>query len=104
MPNNSQLNWNPLNDNMAEANRKMISQAFMPLTHAAEVPAVRLSHAQWAMICDMIVTLSDLNTSCPNGLDGALVQGSFLAGVAEKATSILHLATYGELSVDPEPS
>jgi len=79
-----------------------LRSAFLPLQNAAIVPAVHISRYQWASICDIISTLSDLHESCPNGLRGAIIQGSLLADIALAAAEISHLATVGEISSEQQ--
>ena len=85
-------NWNHLNNDLVEANNRILTRAFLPQSPAAVVPAVHLSRSQWGTICEIIRALSELHASCPNGLSGALIQGDVLADAAAKASEISFLA------------
>ena len=85
-------NWNYLNNDLVEANNRILTRALLRQVPTAVVPAVHLSHSQWETICEIIRALSQLYASCPNGLSGALIQGDVLADAAAKASEISFLA------------
>lgn len=94
-------------DNFSATTRGRFLDAFQPPQIAAEVPAVQLTPLQWASICLIIETLSDLvdtvavetmmnglakasdngipDLEAPQVLQLSLVQGSLIDEAAQKA-------------------
>lgn len=74
-----------------EQQQDFVKDLFRDKQIAAEVPAVRLSRAQWEAIQFIITELGDLvDDLAPVDVEDALIQGKAISKVARKAWGLKH--------------